>query len=262
MTYTFITPDYNLSCDKRAEWLIKILSQKDEVLSVASPLEAKGVENPVIILPFFMDDNSAAHFLTSAPEGCQVFGGHEGILTRAVINERGLFYRDVLNEEAFCKDNALITAEAALGLIINSTSTTIHSMRVAILGYGRIGQRLCRMLLALGASVVVFSSSDEELALAKTRGIASCHLWQREKMNAFMTVVNTIPLRHVIDRDTLEKMSPDAYVLDLASGENNVNWATLHSLGIKGEKAGSLPQKVSPRSAAVALKNSIFRQLN
>lgn len=262
MKYNFITPDSDLKCDRRWSELVKLLSVKDAVYTVSSPEDIYGIETPVVVLPFFIDDDKAAALLEAVPEGSSVFGGHEGQATRAVINKKGLVYTNILNEEQFCRENALITAEGALSLIINSTDTTLYTMRVAVFGYGRIGQRLTRMLLAMGATVKVFTSSEDELSLAHTRGISACHLWQRDKMDVFHTLVNTVPLRHVVDSETLEKMSPSAYILDLASGENNVNWSRMHDLSIKGERGGSLPQRISPRSAATAVRNAIFRHLN
>ncbi|MBR6632804.1 MAG: hypothetical protein IKL05_00700 [Clostridia bacterium] len=262
MNYNFITPNYDLKCDKRAKELVSMLSQRDTVHTVNSPDEICGIEAPVVILPFFIEDDRAASLLEEIPEGSSVFGGHEGQATREVINKKGLVYTNILNEEQFCRENALITAEGAMSLIITATDTTLYSMRVAVLGYGRIGQRLTRMLLAMGATVKVFTSSEEELNLARTRGISACHLWQREKMDIFHAVVNTVPLRHVIDAETLEKLSPSVYILDLASGENNVNWSRMHALSIKGERGSSLPQRISPKSAASAVKNAIFRHLN
>lgn len=262
MKHNFITIDNELKCDRRAKELADLLSQGDTVYTVSSPDDLCGIESPVVILPFFIDDDRAASILEAIPEGSPVFGGHEGSAVREVINKKGLRYTNILNEEQFCRENALITAEGAMSMIINATDTTLYSMRVAIFGYGRIGQRLTRMLLAMGATVKVFTSSEEELSLARTRGISVCHLWQRENMDIFHTLVNTVPLRHVLDSETLEKLSSRVYILDLASGENNVNWSRMHSLSLKGERGSSLPQKISPKSAALAVKNAIFRHLN
>lgn len=261
MNYNFVTPIREQKCDRRTEELVGLLKVHDRVYTVNHPEDIRGIESPVLILPFFISDTEASELLSALPEGSRVFGGHEGLESREMINSKGLLYTNILNEEQFCRDNALITAEGALSLIINSTDTTLYSMRCAVFGYGRIGQRLTRMLLAMGSAVKVFTASKEEQALAATRGIASCHLWQRDNIDAFHTLVNTIPLRHVIDAETLEKLSPKTYVLDLASGDNNVNWNALSSLSVKGEKASSLPQRISPKSAATAVRNAIFRHL-
>lgn len=261
MNYTFITPAYDAKCDKRAKALMETLSARYTVSTVDAPEQIPSYDHPVLILPFFIDDFTASSFLKAMPDKSRVFGGHEGSLTREAINSKQHIYTNILNEEIFCRENALITAEGALSMIIASTETSIYGMRSAIFGYGRIGQCLTRMLLSMGATVKVFTSDEEEQNLARTRGIAVCHLWQRENMDVFGTVVNTVPLRHVMDAETLEKLSSDVYVLDLASGENNVNWTAMHALNIKGERAGSLPQRISPKSAALAVKNAIFRHL-
>ncbi len=262
MKHDFFLVSSDRGPDRRMEELERSLSKKERVYSLSSPEDLTKVESPVVILPFFIKDERAAELISMAKRGTPVFAGHLGEETRKIIDELSLDYTDILDEEGFCRDNALITAEGALSLIINSTDETLYSMRVAILGYGRIGERLARMLLSLGATVRVFSSNSDELARAKTRGISACHLWQRENMDIFRAVVNTVPLRHVIDEDTLYSLSDSAYILDLASGENNVNWKVMNSLMLKGEKASSLPSKVSPKSAALAVERAIFRHLN
>ena len=258
--FLIVSSDGNI--DKRMEYLTEALSKKERVYPVNCADDIVGYERPVIILPFFIKDEKARDILSLAKRGTLVFGGHPGELTRQIIEEASLVYTDILSEEQFCRDNALITAEGALSLIINSTEETLYSMRVAILGYGRIGERLARMLLGLGATVRIFSSNEEELSRAKTRGISACHLWQRENMDIFRAIVNTVPLRHVIDEETIFSLSDSAYILDLASGENNVNWKAMNSLKLKGEKASSLPTKISPKSAALAVERAIFRHLN
>ncbi len=262
MKHDFLIVSSDGKLDRRIDELFCSLSKKEEVRLVDSPDLLKLGDASVLILPFFINDERARLFLEECPEGATVFGGHPTESLIGLITEKKLRYTDILSDEQFCRDNALITAEGALSLIINSTDETLYSMRVAVFGYGRIGERLTRMLLGLGATVRVFSSNEDELSRAKTRGISACHLWQRENMDIFRALVNTVPLRHVIDEDTLVSLSDTAYILDLASGENNVNWRAMNSLSIKGEKASSLPTKVSPRSAALAVERTIFRHLN
>ncbi len=262
MEHNFLIVMPPLKSDRRMDELALSLSKKEEVHKIASPEEISGFKNPIIILPFFIKDEEAADFLSCVPENTHIYAGVMGEKVRKTVEELSLNYLNILEEEIFCRDNALITAEGALSLIINSTSETLYSMRVAVFGYGRIGERLTRMLLALGATVRVFSSNEEELSRARTRGISACHLWQRDNMEIFSALVNTVPLRHVVDEDTLKSMSENAYILDLASGENNVNWRVMNSLYLKGEKASSLPSKVSPKSAALAIERAIYRHLN
>ena len=262
MKHSFLIVSSEGQLDKRMDILSSSLAKKENVYAQVLPEDVLKYENPIIVLPFFIKDEEASRMLSLARPGTRVFGGHEGMLTRSVIDGLSLQYTDILSEEQFCHDNALITAEGALSLIINSTDETLYSMRVAVFGSGRIGERLTRMLLGLGATVRVFSSNEDELARAKMRGISACHLWQRSNMEIFRALVNTIPLRHVIDRDTLLSLSDSTYILDLASGENNVNWKTMNSLSLKGEKASSLPNKISPKSAALAVERAIFRHLD
>ena len=125
MNYNFITPEFDLKCDRRAASLVSILRSRDRVYITDSPDEIKGIDSPIVILPFFTSDTKAAALLEALPEGSPVFGGHDGPAVREVINRRGLIYTNILNEETFCRENALITAEAAMSLIINAPDTPV-----------------------------------------------------------------------------------------------------------------------------------------
>ena len=259
--FILITPEETL-LDKRMARLRERLekSQKTTLLP-DSHTSFDADEKTVFVLPFALSPSRAASLFSAMPKGCRSFGGGLSEEALAIARERRIRHVDLLSDEEFCQDNALITAEAALATLISSTELSLYGMRVAVFGYGRIGKRLTRMFLTHSASVKVFTSDKEELALLASRGIASSHLWQRQDIDSFSAIVNTIPLHHVIPRDTLLVLDSSAFVLDLASGSNNVDWAALKLLGIKGEHATSLPGKVSPASAAAAMEKAILKHL-
>ena len=263
MDYNFIilTPE-NTLLDKRMvclktrlekKWRTTLLPSTERVFD-SSP-------STVFVLPFSISQHGISNLIASLPDGCTTFGGALGEDGTSIAEMKRIRHINVLSDEEFCSDNAALTAEAALSLVISSTETSLHGMRSALFGYGRIGSRLARMLLSHGASLKVFTSNKKELDELRQKGINSSHLWKRQDIDSFSVLINTIPLHHVIPRDTLSCLDRNAVIIDLASGNNNVDWAGMKLLGIKGEQATALPGKYSPMSAAAVLERAILKHL-
>lgn len=259
--FTIISPEDAL-LDKRMVYLQKRLDKKfTTFLCPSGQRDFEAFENGVYIFPFSLSAGTVFSLLNALPENSYTFGAGLCDEAKVLAHKKRICHTDILTDEQFCRDNAHITAEGALSLVISSTEMILRGMRIAVFGYGRIGSRLVTMLLSLGASVKVFTSNKEELSALKVRGIPYSHLWQRQDIGSFSCIVNTIPLHHVIPKDTLANLDKSTYILDLASGSNNVDWAGVKLLGLRGEHATSLPGKISPHSAAAVLENTIMKYL-
>lgn len=263
MDYHFIiiTPETTL-LDKRMVRLKERLEKKHKTtLLPATQRSFDGFVNPVFVFPFSLTAQNTASLMASLPSASISFGGALGEEAQVIAAKKGIRHINLLSDEEFCQENAYLTAEATLALLISSTEISLFGMRCALFGYGRIGSKLTSMLLSHGASVKVFTSNKKELDTLASRGIAYSHLWQRQDIDSFSCIVNTIPLHHVIPRDTLSCLAPETLVLDLASGNNNVDWAGIKLLGLHGEHATSLPGKFSPMSAAAVIERTIMKYL-
>ena len=133
--------------------------------------------------------------------------------------EKGAEIYDAGLDEQFLVENAEITARGALGKILCELKEDISGIKVAIVGYGRIGQRLSRLLLFLGADVTVFSRKEEtctELALA---GVNARRLTENPDFSDFLLIVNTAPAC-IMDTDSAREICRTAKIMDLASGNN------------------------------------------
>lgn len=153
--------------------------------------------------------------------------------------------------------NARITAEAAVMTAMELTDITLLGSRMAIIGYGRIGQFLARLLLSLGASVTVCARREESLAFARGDGCTSLSMSDstgRQGSPALLAlahgydvIFNTVPAA-VLDRQMLEETDPHTLILDLASAPGGVDPETA-ALFASGRGHGTLddPAHVSGR---------------
>jgi dipicolinate synthase subunit A len=73
-------------------------------------------------------------------------------------------------------------------------------------------------------------------------------------------IFNTIPVP-VLTGEVLDRVSPNALIIDLASAPGGVDFKKAESMGIKAVLAPGLPGKVAPKTAGRILAKVIIRLL-
>jgi dipicolinate synthase subunit A len=176
---------------------------------------------------------------------------------RESLSKKGIRYLDLLDREEMAVLNAIPAAEGAVELIIKAVPRTIHNSKILILGYGRIGRVLARILSGFGADVWVEARNYADLSWIEANGYKPVHLNDLERYVTEMNViVNTVP-HLLITADILNKIHLDCYLLDLASKPGGIDFEHARKLGIKTDWALSLPGKVAPMTAAEIIKKTI-----
>ena len=186
-------------------------------------------------------DISIDDAITGSAEGT-VFVGY-GIPYSAVslINERGGLAFDCEDDGIFVDKNARLTAEGAIGRIMTDGAVALSDMHIGVIGLGRIGSYLCRMLCAIGSAVTAFSSKAvSELYGARVLPYSATEDFD---FSALSVLINTAPadVLACARRDTLSAVR----VIELASGENI-------PAEIKYERFAAVPSKMYIESASAA----------
>ena len=142
-------------------------------------------------------------------------------------------------------ENAAITAEGAVVLIMRRTDRSLSGLSVLIAGYGRIGSLLADRLALLGADVTVAARRPESRALAAVRRHNSVDII--DFPGTFDVLVNTVPA------PVLRGDHGASICIDLASapGGWQDNTPVL--------KAPGLPGTYAPRTAADVMANAVYR---
>ena len=163
---------------------------------------------------------------------------------------RGAALVDLSLDEEFLSENAELTALAALGILLNSTTSSLRDMSVGIVGYGRIGRRLTNMLLYLGTRVRVYTTRpDLRLDLCEY-GVATAASAADADLRGLDVLINTAPAAIF----SPESVPHGLRIMELASGD--------HFVGIGGvERYPSIPAKMFPKSAGRAWGRAIERFL-
>ncbi len=220
-------------------------------------------------LPFSTDDiNINAPFANEVIQVDAVFnlmsekqvliGGKLSAEHEKKLKNKNLKSADYFKREEMQVLNAIPTAEGAIQIAMEETPFTLHNSNVMVLGYGRIGKVLSKMLHGIGAKVHVEARSFSDLAWIRGNGyISVCPRELKEYLPRMNVVFNTIP-QMILDRELLRSIDSNCTVIDLASKPSGVDFEAAGELGIKAVSALGLPGKVAPVTAAMVIKDTIY----
>lgn len=249
-----------LGGDARQTALAGLLRREHTVQTLGVPgcedEAAPGARRIVLPIPSLARDGA----LRPLPEGAlpllkqaeRIYGGGLGGRTLP-----GLALTDLLEDTLAVAENARLTAEAALVLVMQHTRESLAGRRCAVLGFGRIGQVLCRLLAGIGARPLVCSARAAQRALAAALG------WESAAPEALAAcapdyVFNTAPARLVPD-ETLAALPPDCLWIELASGAGGLPQGAAPAFAVL--PGNGLPGRLLPVSAAAVLHRAILRTL-
>ena len=199
----------------------------------------------------------ALGFSAAAAPGTRVFAGKALEPLRAECRRRGLPLTDYLRCEDFALRNAELTAEGAVGCLLQGEGA-LRGSRVLLVGFGRIGKLLARKLCALGALVTVAARRPEDRALAELLGCRALRIPETGSAQ-WDAVVNTVPAT-LFGAEELAAFGA-ARLVELASPPYGFDPAAAAALGKPIELLSGLPGKCAPVAAAAALRDTIYSVL-
>ncbi len=188
----------------------------------------------------------------------RIFAGNVRAETKVLACALGLRVVDYFTCEELSVRNAIPTAEGAIETAMKHTSVTLHGTKCLVLGFGRIGKLLAHDLHALGARVTVSARKLSDLAWIDAFGYTPLHTNQLAgSLGEFCVVFNTVP-HEVLDERLLAELPPDVLLIELA-GRSGFDLAAVEKLRLQYVKAGGLPGRVAPETAALAIKKTLCK---
>ncbi len=165
---------------------------------------------------------------------------------------------DILKREEMAVLNTIPTAEGAIQLAMEELPITLSGSKVLVLGYGRVGKTLSKMLSGIGADVYAEARKYSDIAWIKAYGHKPVYISELMKVIGDMDlIINTIP-NTILDNSLLSKVAKECLIIDLASKPGGVDFERAKALGVKVIWALSLPGKVAPVTAAAYIKQTIY----
>lgn len=258
-----------LGLEVRASGL-PVVSNPPGIINCADPAEAvKGVAAVILPMPGIDNEGYVRAPLSSAPlkltpeimvgipVKAPIFVGvaRKRLMELAAIAGHKVIELAELDEVAIL--NAIPSAEGAIQMAMEELPITIHNSESLVIGFGRTGMTLARMLSALGAKTSVVARKPSDLARIFEMGIQSLKYSELlNSIHSFEIIFNTVPTL-VLNLDLLKMVSPEALIIDLASAPGGTDFETARELGIKAILAPGLPGKVAPKTAGLILARII-----
>lgn len=188
------------------------------------------------------DGSDLSHILERLPQDITVIGGN---LDHPVLS--GYRTMDLLKDPGFLARNAAITAECALQIALTQMESTLLDTPVMILGWGRIGKCLGRLLQGFGCPVTVAVRKESDRAMLDALGYRAVDFSVANRdAQKYPLIFNTVP------EMVLTAAVDNCIAIDLASRR-----------GIMGDHvipARGLPGKMAPRSTGNLIARTIIRR--
>lgn len=170
-----------------------------------------------------------AHLLTDIPDDIVISGG---FLDSPLLQD----YRtvDFLKDPYYLAENAAITASCAVTMLKAHKRHSLNDIRVLVIGWGRIGKCLCRLLEKEAADVTVAVRKDSDRAMISALDCRSISIEDaKQELHHYDAIVNTVPEMILPDMDP----KPDAVLLELASRPGMRAANIIDARGLPGKMA-------------------------
>lgn len=200
--------------------------------------------------------------LTSFPGNSKIFTGMARSYLKQLCDELDIELIELLDNDEVAIYNSIPTAEGTIMMTIQNTDFTIHGSNAIVLGFGRTGITLARVLDALGAKVMIGARKPEHIARIYEMGLTPFHINDLDQMVSDVDLLyNTIP-KMVVTAKVLANMSHNSLIIDLASKPGGTDFRFAEKRGIKAILAPGLPGIVAPKTAGSILANVITRLIH
>ena len=208
--------------------------------------------------PLFDEKIPIADICALATSDKFFFGGQLPVSFCEELNARKVEYCDYFNLDELAIYNAVPTAEGVLQILLEELPVTVHGMRCAVLGNGRIGKVIALTLKALGANVTVYARKQKDLADIYSKGMTPRSFDELDKYYGnFDALINTVPEK-VLGRKELQKLNPECLLIETASSPFGIDFQAAKERAQSVIKAGSLPGRVAPKTAGEIIGRSII----
>lgn len=250
--------------DNRQISLAKKLNKKHDTIFLCGNEEMKIVKSILKIsdlvvfpLPFTRDNKTINNTnfdiletLSAIQSGTKIFAG---MINKSAKNLDIIDYND---DEEFTLKNAFYTAEGAVAICIENTPFSLSDAKILILGNGRIGKFLSKLLTPFGADITVSARREKDFEYIKNQNLKSVHTEKLQDLSDYNVIFNTIPVG-AITESVLTTINKQSLIIDLASKNSLLKKADAFYIDAK-----ALPAKYCNESSANALYHCIFKNLH
>ena len=207
---------------------------------------SKSVTHLLLPVPCKLSQEKLTDILAQLPQNITLIGGH---LDRPELS--GYTKIDLLKDEQYQAENAMITAYCAITLAAPSLPLIWQNCPVLILGWGRIGKCLGKRLHSLDADVSIAARKETDLAMATALGYDTQNIYDLSYiLRRYRVIFNTVPYP-VLTREQTVHCRPDCLKIELASKPGILCDDVIDVRG--------LPGKLAPESSGKLIARTVMR---
>lgn len=204
------------------------------------------VTHLLLSVPCKLGADELSAILAQLPRNITVLGG---FLDRPELKEYDRI--DLLEDPQYQAENAMITAYCAIRIATEFLPVIWNACPVLILGWGRIGKCLGKLLRALGAEVSVAARKETDRAMITALGYDAQDIRNLGYiLRRYRVIFNTVP-HPVLIREQTTHCREDCVMIELASKP-----------GIDADRiidGRGLPGKLSPESSGKLIARTVMR---
>lgn len=202
--------------------------------------------------------------LSFLPAGTLLTGGKLDEKLQKQAYERCILCFDYFTSEELQQKNALPTAEGALMILMEKLPRIIRGAKIAVVGYGRVGQALAQLLVSVGAEVTVTARRREMLAKAEGCGCQTILIENNASLlplaAGYHAICNTVP-HCLFDDGILRVLCRDTLLMELASSPGGIDAKAAQKHNVSVIYALSLPGKYAPVTAGEIIADTVLSKL-
>jgi len=181
--------------------------------------------------------------LDMLPHDITIIGGN---LCCSALSEYTI--ADLLTNADYLAQNAAITAECALQIALPLLDTTLFETKCLILGWGRIGKFLSRLLSAARCPITVAARKEHDRAMIRALGLNAADYPELSRnLSEYELIFNTVP-SPILSAEKLA-LCRNCVKIDLASAPGLAGEDVIHARGLPGIHA--------PKSSGKLIADSV-----
>ena len=221
-------------------------------MTLSSPAEC---DLAVLQFPYSIIDQELIDILG---ERQKIICGKTDEKTDRIAEEKNWIMVSPLQEETYLAENARLTAEGAIAAAMSKMQLALLDADCLVIGYGRIGKELVRLLRSFGAKVTVAARRAESRKEAGENSVSVDRI--ESVLRGADLILNTVPYPIIGDSGLLS-IKNTAFLFDLASKPYGFDISCARALGLRAYLESGLPGRYCPQSAAAALFRFIERSV-
>ena len=153
--------------------------------------------------------------------------------------------------------NAVPTAEGAIKIALEEKHSAINQSKSLVIGYGKIGKVLSKLLKSMGAEVTISARKSTDRAWARVEGYTDINISEVQPKYDYDLIFNTVPYQ-LLNKNILKNLKKDVLIIDLASPPGGIDKDAASELKINFIHALAIPGKYFPETSAKIIESEIY----